>query len=100
MIIGGQLSYAANVVLDNTPIDVVVIGEGENTVGIRFGERQLTAAMIEQTVNSLREVLNEADAQVTLAIKDGVEFESGFEAKEFAKIVGIEFRPGDISQDE
>lgn len=32
MIIGGQLSYAANVVLDNTPIDVVVIGEGENTM--------------------------------------------------------------------
>ena len=56
--------------------------------------------MIEKTVNSLREVLNEADAQVTLSIKDGVEFESGFEAKEFAKIVGVELRPGDISQDE
>ena len=78
----------------------IEIGEGENTVGIRFGERQLTAAMIEKTVNSLREVLNEADAQVTLSIKDGVEFESGFEAKEFAKIVGVELRPGDISQDE
>ena len=32
MIIGGQLSYAANVVLEHTPIDVVVIGEGENTI--------------------------------------------------------------------
>ncbi|WP_258286056.1 hypothetical protein, partial [Escherichia coli] len=32
----------------------IEIGEGENTVGIRFGERQITAAMIEATVNSLR----------------------------------------------
>jgi hypothetical protein len=78
----------------------IEIGEGENTVGIRFGERQVTAAMIENTINSLRDVLKEADAQVTIAVKDGIEFENGFEAKEFAKLVGIELKPGDISQDE
>lgn len=32
LILGGQLSYAAKVVLQNTPIDAIVIGEGENTV--------------------------------------------------------------------
>ncbi|OEF00652.1 AAA family ATPase [Vibrio crassostreae 9ZC13] len=78
----------------------IEIGEGENTVGIRFGERQVTAAMIEKTVNSLRELLNEADAAVTVNVRDGIEFENGFEAKEFAKLAGIELRPGDVAQEE
>ncbi len=78
----------------------IEIGEGENTVGIRFGERQITAAMIEATVNSLRDVLNEADTNVSIAVRDGIDFENGFEAKEFAKLVGIELKPGDIAQDE
>jgi hypothetical protein len=78
----------------------IEIGEGENTVGIRFGERKVTADMIEKTVNSLRDLLNEADANVAIAVKDGIDFENGFEAKEFAKLVGIELRPGDIAQDE
>lgn len=78
----------------------IEIGEGENTVSIRFGERQVTAAMIESTVNSLRDVLNEVDANVSIAVKDGIDFENGFEAKEFAKLVGIELKPGDIAQDD
>ncbi len=78
----------------------IEIGEGENTVGIRFGERQVTAEMIEKTVNSLRELLNEADASVTIAVRDGIEFENGFEAKEFAKLAGVELRPGDITQED
>jgi len=78
----------------------IEIGEGENTVGIRFGERHITAAMIEATVNSLRDVLNEVDANISIAIRDGVDFENGFEAKEFARLIGIELKPGDIAQDE
>lgn len=78
----------------------IEIGEGENTVGIRFGERQVTANMIEKTVNSLRELLNEADAAVTVNVRDGIVFENGFEAKEFAKLAGIELRPGDVIQEE
>lgn len=78
----------------------IEIGEGENTVGIRFGERHITASMIEATVNSLRDVLNEADANISIAVRDGIDFENGFEAKEFAKLVGIELKPGDIAQDE
>ena len=52
--------------------------------------------MIEGTVNSLRDVLQEADAKVAIAIRDGIQFESGFEAKEFAKLAGIELRPGEL----
>lgn len=56
--------------------------------------------MIEATVNSLRDVLKEADANVSVAIRDSIDFENGFEAKEFAKLVGIELKPGDIAQNE
>lgn len=78
----------------------IEIGEGENTVTVRFQEREITAAMIEGTVNSLREVLQENQSPVMIIISDGIQFESGFEAKEFAKIAGIELRPGEVIQEE
>jgi hypothetical protein len=78
----------------------IEIGEGENTVTVRFQEREITAAMIEGTVNSLRDVLQETQAPVAITVSDGIQFESGFEAKEFAKIAGMELRPGDVAQEE
>ena len=77
----------------------IEIGQGESTVGIRFGERRVSAEMIEKTINSLRDLLDEADAPVTVSIKDGIDFKNGFEAKEFAKLAGIALKPGDISQE-
>lgn len=67
---------------------------------VRFQEREITAAMIEGTVNSLRDVLKEGQAPVAITVSDGIQFESGFEAKEFAKIAGMELRPGDVAQEE
>lgn len=78
----------------------IEIGEGENTVTVRFQEREVTAAMIEGVVNSLRQVLQEDQAPVAITIADGIQFDTGFEAKEFAKIVGIELRPGDVVQEQ
>ncbi|SEH05318.1 Uncharacterised protein [Candidatus Venteria ishoeyi] len=78
----------------------IEIGEGENTVTVRFQEREITAAMIEGTVNSLREVLQETQAPVTIVINDGIQFDNGFEAKAFAKIAGIELKPGDVAQED
>jgi len=78
----------------------IEIGEGENTVTVRFQEREITATMIEGTVNSLRDVLQETQAPVAITVSDGIQFESGFEAKEFAKIAGMELRPGDVAQEE
>ena len=77
----------------------IEIGEGENTVTVRFQEREITAAMIEGVVNSLRSVLRDEDAPVAITIADGVQFEDGFEVKEFARIAGIELRPGDVVQE-
>jgi hypothetical protein len=78
----------------------IEIGEGENTVTVRFQEREVTAAMIEGVVNSLRQVLQEDQAPVAITIADGIQFDTGFEAKEFAKIAGIELRPGDVIQEQ
>ena len=61
--------------------------------------REVTAAMIEGVVNSLRQVLHEDQAPVAITITDSIQFDTGFEAKEFAKIVGIELRPGDVVQE-
>ena len=77
----------------------IEIGEGENTVTVRFQEREITAAMIEGVVNSLRQVLKEDQAPVSITIADGIQFETGFEVKEFAKIVGLHLRPGDVVQE-
>lgn len=77
----------------------IEIGEGENTVTVRFQEREVTAAVIEGVVNSLREVLNEGQAPVAITIADGIQFDTGFAAKEFAKLVGLELKPGDVIQE-
>ena len=78
----------------------IEIGEGENTVTLRFGEREITAAMIEAAVNSLRELLADGQAPVAVLVSDGVSFESGFDAKEFAAVAGLSLRPGDVVQGE
>lgn len=78
----------------------IEIGEGEKTVTVRFQEREITAAMIAGTVNMLRDVLNESQASIAITINDGVHFENGFEAKEFAKITGIALKPGDVIQED
>lgn len=78
----------------------IEIGEGENTVTVRFQEREVTTAMIEGVVNSLREVLNEPEALVNIAITEGIRLDTGFALKEFTKIAGVELKPGEVSQEE
>ena len=77
----------------------IEIGQGENTVTVRFQERAVTAVTIENVINSLREALGEPDAQVSVAINTSISFTNGFELKEFAKLAEIELKPGEVSQD-
>lgn len=77
----------------------IEIGEGENTVTVRFQEREVTAAIIEGVVESLRRVLNEGQAPVAITIADGIQFDTGFGVREFAKIAGIELKAGDVIQE-
>ncbi len=78
----------------------IEIGEAENTVSVRFLDREITAAMIEGTVNSLREILNETQAPIIITIRDGIQFESGFDATQFVEISGMSLKPGDLVQEE
>ena len=76
------------------------IGEGEYTVTIHFQELEITAAMIEDTIKSLREVLQEDHSPVLITIKGSIHFENGFGLKEFVKIAGIELRRDEFTQNE
>lgn len=78
----------------------IQIGEGENTVMIRFGEREITASVIEGAINNLRKLLSDDQAMVAVNVNSGVSFESGFDAKEFSKLSGIELTPGDVIQED
>jgi hypothetical protein len=78
----------------------IEIGEGENTVTVRFQEREITAAMIEGTVNSLRDVLQDGQANIAITVSDGIQFDNGFDAKEFASIAGVELKLGDVLQED
>ncbi|MEQ1531058.1 MAG: hypothetical protein ABL925_17220, partial [Methylococcales bacterium] len=59
---------------------------------------QITAQMIEDTVNTLRKVLNDINAQVSVDIS-GVQFGDGYALKEFAELSGLQLKPGDVIQE-
>ena len=77
----------------------IELGAGENTVTVRFQEREITATVIESVLTNLRQVLNEDQAPVAITISDGAQFDSGFDVKEFAKIAGVDLKPGDVVQE-
>ncbi|MEA3250612.1 MAG: anti-phage-associated DUF499 domain-containing protein [Pseudomonadota bacterium] len=76
----------------------IEVGEGEHTVSVRFHEREVTAADIEVALTAMRQIVNDDNANVTIRINSGVDFASGFDAKEFAKLTGIELKPESIVQ--
>jgi len=78
----------------------VQIGDGAETVSIRFQEREITADTIEKAIEGIRAALGCADDAVTVTIKSGAKFDSGLALKDFTKISGIELIPGDIIQEE
>lgn len=73
----------------------IEIGEDENTVTVCFQEREVTTSMIEGVVNNLRQVLNETQAPVAITITNGIQFDTGFAAKEFARLAGLELKRRD-----
>ncbi|WP_422443895.1 MULTISPECIES: hypothetical protein [unclassified Endozoicomonas] len=77
----------------------VEIGDGENTVSVRFAEREVTSAIIANAIDSLRSLLKEEQAPVSIIISSGVSFDNGFAAREFAELGGVVLKPGDIIQD-
>lgn len=75
------------------------LGQDEHTVSVRFMSREVTAKVIEGVVRHLRDLLHEDQAPVSVTITEGVKFDTGFAAREFAKLAGLDLKPGDIVQD-
>jgi hypothetical protein len=76
----------------------IEVGEGEHTVSVRFQERAVTASEMEIALNAIRQIVNDDNANVTIRIASGADFINGFEAKEFARLAGVELRPESIVQ--
>jgi hypothetical protein len=77
---------------------ILEVGEGERAVQVRFHDRPVTPSMLEKVINSLRENLEEPDALITVKIRDGADFDKGFDLKQFAEITGINLTPDKVEQ--
>lgn len=76
----------------------IEVGEGEHTVSVRFQERAVTAGEMEIALNAIRQIVNDDNANVTIRIASGADFINGFEAKEFARLAGVELKPESVVQ--
>jgi len=77
---------------------ILTIGEGERGVQVRFNDRPVTPGALEHLINDLRKHLQEPDALVQVKIRDGADFETGFDLKRFAEIAGIDLTPDKVEQ--
>ena len=78
---------------------IIVIGEGEHGVQIRFNERELTPSAIETAIRGVREAIGDEQATVQVTIRGGIDFGDGYALKQFAELVGIGLAAGDVDQD-
>jgi hypothetical protein len=78
---------------------IIVIGEGEHGVQIRFNERELTPTAIETAICGVREAIGDEQASVQVTIRGGIDFGDGYALKRFAELVGIGLAAGDVDQE-
>ncbi|MEA1048511.1 anti-phage-associated DUF499 domain-containing protein [Lamprobacter modestohalophilus] len=78
---------------------IIVIGEGEHGVQIRFNERELTPTAIETAIRGVREAIGDEQASVQVTIRNGIDFGDGYALKRFAELVGIGLAAGDVDQE-
>ena len=74
------------------------VGEGELAVQVRFNDRYVGPEMLGRIINAMRENIGEPNALVQVTIRDGADFETGFDLKAFAELAGIELTPNKVEQ--
>ena len=74
------------------------VGVGEQAVQVRFNDRPVTPSILEKVITTLRENLGEPDALVQVTIRDGADFDKGFDLKRFAELAGIDLTPDKVEQ--
>lgn len=75
-----------------------IIGEGEQALNLRFGAREVSAAVIEQVVHALREAIQDQKAPVQIVIREGGRFRTGYDLKRFAEICELALAPEQVIQ--
>ncbi len=67
----------------------VIVGDGNDSINLRFGEREVTAKTILCAIEGLREAIGNADENVIVKIQSYIKFDTGFNMKTFAEDVSI-----------
>jgi hypothetical protein len=76
----------------------LTVGEDEQAVQVRFNDRVVDPNMLKRVIGALRENINEPNALVQVNIRNGANFDTGFDLKAFAEIAGINLTPGNVEQ--
>tara|TARA_Y100001973_G_scaffold27049_2_gene40916 strand:- start:17179 stop:20313 length:3135 start_codon:yes stop_codon:yes gene_type:complete len=67
----------------------VIVGDGNDAINLRFGDREVTAKTILNSIEGLREAIGNADENVIVKIQSYIKFDTGFNMKTFAEDVSI-----------
>ncbi|TQE98850.1 MAG: DUF499 domain-containing protein [Spiribacter salinus] len=77
----------------------VTVGDGEDAVELNFNSRSIDAGVIETVIETLRKVLGDEEAPVSMMIRNGGgEFATGDDLLRFAEIAGKEITHDIVSQ--
>lgn len=76
----------------------LTVGSGARTIRTRFGsEAHVSAQAVEAAIEWARIALDDNSAEVQISIK-GMEFSTGFDLEEFAKLLGEDIQPNEVEQ--
>lgn len=67
----------------------VVVGDGNDAINLRFGDREVSAKTILHAIEGLREAIGNAEENVIVKVQSYIKFDSGFNMKAFAEDMGI-----------
>jgi len=77
---------------------ILYVGEGEQSVQVRFNRRQVSPANLEEIIQGLREGINEEEAPVQIQVRGDCQFGTGQDLQEFAQMAGIELTRANVQQ--
>ncbi|MCP5230244.1 anti-phage-associated DUF499 domain-containing protein [Accumulibacter sp.] len=77
----------------------LTVGSGVESVRTRFGSgTAVTADIVEEAIEWARKAIGNNAADIQVSIK-GVEFATGFDLEEFAKVLGEDIKPQEVEQE-
>jgi hypothetical protein len=77
----------------------IAVGDGSDAIQIRFGDREVTAKTILESIEGMRKAIGNAEENVIVKIQSHIVFESGFGMKTFAEDMGIALTHNNFTQE-